>query len=420
MPLMRSPSKKAFSKNVETEMDAGKPQGQSLAIAYDIKRKNSKKKFAKGGVAAEYGADPEKDANPGTPAKKPDDTRYPDNATMSEDWSKGSPSARKPDDKRRPKSAFMDTNDWSDGEKPSRKPFADGGTVLTSKPNVPRPSQASTESEDLNAKALRQGSTPAQMAEYHEQEGARYRMMAQGGVATVDGMAEEDGYMGTPPRKADDYRFPADEYMSTDKWSKGEAPARKPDDMRLPKSEYDNGARFAKGGKAENEMEIEPMTDEEMENETSKKPLKVDAYDPSQDPGADAIEPEPFADGGEAEGHYESVAEAIMAKKRKKYADGGMVNLDQNAQEEFNNEDQMSFNALRKENYSENAGLKQMGSPEDSNQKGRSLPDEDRHDKANEFRSDVDYQEHAGDDTDMLNDIMKKMRTKRSKDDSKV
>lgn len=50
MPLMQSKSKKAFSKNVEKEMDAGKPQKQSLAIAYNVKRKNERKKMATGGA----------------------------------------------------------------------------------------------------------------------------------------------------------------------------------------------------------------------------------------------------------------------------------------------------------------------------------------------------------------------------------
>jgi hypothetical protein len=42
MPLMRGKSDRAFSKNVATEMDAGKPQKQALAIAYATKRKSSK------------------------------------------------------------------------------------------------------------------------------------------------------------------------------------------------------------------------------------------------------------------------------------------------------------------------------------------------------------------------------------------
>ncbi len=48
MPLTKSKSKAAFGKNVETEMDAGKSQKQSLAIAYAMKRK-AKKKMAEGG-----------------------------------------------------------------------------------------------------------------------------------------------------------------------------------------------------------------------------------------------------------------------------------------------------------------------------------------------------------------------------------
>jgi hypothetical protein len=43
MPLVKSKSKKAFSKNVSTEMHAGKPQKQALAIAYSVKRKAKKK-----------------------------------------------------------------------------------------------------------------------------------------------------------------------------------------------------------------------------------------------------------------------------------------------------------------------------------------------------------------------------------------
>lgn len=43
MPLNRSKSKKAFSENISTEMHAGKPQKQAIAIAYSVKRKSAKK-----------------------------------------------------------------------------------------------------------------------------------------------------------------------------------------------------------------------------------------------------------------------------------------------------------------------------------------------------------------------------------------
>jgi hypothetical protein len=43
MPLVKSKSEKAFSKNVKTEMKAGKPQKQAVAIAYSVKRQAQKK-----------------------------------------------------------------------------------------------------------------------------------------------------------------------------------------------------------------------------------------------------------------------------------------------------------------------------------------------------------------------------------------
>lgn len=48
MPLIKGKSEKSFEKNVRTEMEAGKPQKQALAIAYSVKRKAQKK--AKGGM----------------------------------------------------------------------------------------------------------------------------------------------------------------------------------------------------------------------------------------------------------------------------------------------------------------------------------------------------------------------------------
>lgn len=39
MPLIKSKSKKAIGKNIKTEMEAGKPQKQSIAISLDIARK---------------------------------------------------------------------------------------------------------------------------------------------------------------------------------------------------------------------------------------------------------------------------------------------------------------------------------------------------------------------------------------------
>lgn len=48
MPLIIGKSESSFKKNLETEMDEGKPQKQSLAIAYALKKKAEMK--AKGGL----------------------------------------------------------------------------------------------------------------------------------------------------------------------------------------------------------------------------------------------------------------------------------------------------------------------------------------------------------------------------------
>jgi hypothetical protein len=44
MPLKKSGSKKAMSQNIKTEMKAGKPQKQAVAIAYSVARKSKGKR----------------------------------------------------------------------------------------------------------------------------------------------------------------------------------------------------------------------------------------------------------------------------------------------------------------------------------------------------------------------------------------
>ena len=49
MPLVKSSSKNAFRKNVATEIKAGKPPKQAVAIAYATKRSAKKGGMSKGG-----------------------------------------------------------------------------------------------------------------------------------------------------------------------------------------------------------------------------------------------------------------------------------------------------------------------------------------------------------------------------------
>ena len=43
MPLIKSTKKGAFAKNVKSEVEAGKPVKQAVAIAYSVKREAAKK-----------------------------------------------------------------------------------------------------------------------------------------------------------------------------------------------------------------------------------------------------------------------------------------------------------------------------------------------------------------------------------------
>jgi hypothetical protein len=47
MPLVKSPSKAAFRKNIKAEVAANKPVKQAVAIAYSVKRAAAAKKKGK-------------------------------------------------------------------------------------------------------------------------------------------------------------------------------------------------------------------------------------------------------------------------------------------------------------------------------------------------------------------------------------
>lgn len=125
-------------------------------------------------------------------------------------------------------------------------------------------------------------------------------------------------------------------------------------------------------------------------------------------------EPKGMAEGGHIEehednyaddGHHDSIAAAIMARRDRlhaeidsgahdldsavRMAEGGEVDLSINADEEPNNEDQMSFEALKKENYSETPGLEELDQPHDSNLMGDEREDEseNKEDRVSSIRS---------------------------------
>lgn len=86
MPLNKSKSKGAFSQNVRTEMKAGKPQKQALAIAYSVRKHNSRKKLAYGDQI-EAGPSPKDQRDfAGTKIQQEMRTRYLDEGGMVEGY----------------------------------------------------------------------------------------------------------------------------------------------------------------------------------------------------------------------------------------------------------------------------------------------------------------------------------------------
>lgn len=157
MPLIKSKSKQAVSKNIETEMNAGKPQKQSIAIAMSVQRQAKKKKMAYGGPA-------QRETNAVSPEpRKPDNTRPPESEYMADHFAEGgmagedcsncghpfnrnpgTPEA-KPDDMRPPESEYMANH------------FANGG-IAESIMNKKR--MASGGMVDINENAQESGQTP--------------------------------------------------------------------------------------------------------------------------------------------------------------------------------------------------------------------------------------------------------------------
>lgn len=181
MPLIQGKSKKAFKENVSTEMDAGKPQKQSLAIAFSVQRKNKKKKMALGGAVETPVHSKDYDRNPGTPAKKADDRREAESEYMSKDWSEGSAPARKPDDERLPKDEYMAGH------------FAKGGPVN------PKLQQAHAAHRPMHPMDLMDDDERASSIADAIME-KRHRM-AEGGIAG-ETLGTKIGYPGSPKPKA--------------------------------------------------------------------------------------------------------------------------------------------------------------------------------------------------------------------------
>jgi hypothetical protein len=423
MPLSQGKSKKAFSKNVATEMNAGKPMKQSLAIAYSVKKANSKKKkMAEGGSVRDE--------------KRPMPDDLHDDKVMA-NQNRGNKAAK--------------DDSWTDRSTVVQAQSNNGRTVKPIKQPKMVPSNAFSvrmrdEEADLQDSAGVNDGPQRQPLERDNEEGPD----RQGDE--VPDMQDEHSTHRKPYAKGgmiDDMDHPSKHDMQ-------------PDDSGIQEKErHDESDLEAMEAPSEDEGAMDAHKDDEMDQDASGDDVPDMEHEHSNGR-------KPYAFGGSIddeaeEEHHDSIAAAIMArrermhaeidsgahdmdsavkmaeggnvsnsdkiinrnikrssdpelakknikdfqesanKKPKKYAEGGDIHshdsiysddssqadLSRNADEDANEEDQLSFNALRKENYNESEGLAKLDSPRDSNEYGDDREDEseNKHDKISAIRA---------------------------------
>jgi hypothetical protein len=383
MPLIQKRSKKAFDHNVKAEMDSGKGQPQSLAIAYSVKRKP--KKMASGGMAKNDSAKSEERPMPDESNndsemvsknrgnKAPKDDQWTDNPTVKQSQKLSITKLSQP--------KIMGSDAFSVRNMNMRDDENDLGDSIPPETDRAQPIQRDNE-DGPN----RRGPQVRDMAAQHNNKKAPYNK------------AIEDQY-------AQDEAEP---------------------DMKKVQSP---SGRYAKGGpvmepkdnhdESEERMDESDMMDNLAPGEHGEQPaswrdeLDADSYgnrvsDMEREHSNGRM---PYADGGMADGgmadgeldeeHHDSIAAAIMAKRDRMhalidsgsldedhavhgYADGGEVDLDFNSMEQPNAYYGRNEDDVLKENY--DSDMKDVSQPEDSNEHGHEI-DSDDHDMIDQIRS---------------------------------
>ena|ERR1700677_53721 len=438
MPLMKSRSKKAFEHNVKAEMHAGKPQPQSLAIAYSVKRKAPKRKMAEGGdptISA---------ANERRPMP---DNQYADSDQMRRNKGNKAPG----------QDSWTDNPTIKQAQKPSitalsQPRMVESGVIRTKMrsdehdlmdrlpPSSPK-DQPSTDYNEMDAR--KQGDDLSDKSKEHSTKKKPYnedvenddtKDQAEADMYAKGGEVEDSDY-DHPMEEAVD--FPDDLFHDEEHLEDSEDPSEdegaaaaimrneRGPNRQGPKvpdmaAQHNSGRKpYYMGGPAVKEDHPHLMFEDDQDNMDMDDELNPAHGGWSEDDSEETMPVDEYmAEGGRAggeedswddNGHDDSISAAIMARRNRlhaevasgahdldsaaRYADGGEVDLSINHDEEPNNEDQMSFEALKKENY--NSSNLDVENPRDSAQMG----DEEERD--------------SEDRNDMVSKIHRKMMAKR-------
>jgi hypothetical protein len=429
MPLIKRKSDKAFEHNMKAEMRAGKPQKQSLAIAYSVKRRA--KKMAEGGAAFDFKHRKNNETGINRAHGNPDGGMSGRGGYVRDIQQQKSRYSGQSDPEAREN--IISDHKLVMGElkktKPKLQGLYDGGLVDTnSKASISRnsgnkpahddswtdkPTERQATANDVRGKKLpikrpKMVPTDAFSTRLYDAEGA------------LEDSANPGPYDAQPPRHDDE-----------------ESPDRQGPKVPDMAHEHSNGRMpYASGGSVHDEYnnpsrDDEPSMDEGASMAMHRNEAMADAEGKSPDMEREHSNGrKPYARGGEIspmheeeEEHHSSITAAIMARRQRlhaeidsgahdldeavRMAEGGEIlshdsiysddsdqaDLSRNHDEDANEEDQLSFNALRRENY--NTSNLDVENPKDSGQRGDD-EEMDSHDK-----------------NDMVGSIRRKMRTKR-------
>jgi hypothetical protein len=363
MPLIKRKSQKAFKQNVKTEMEAHpepKERAKNLAIAYSVQRRAKK---AEGGAIS---ASDEKRPMP--------ESRYNDSKEASHN--SGNKAAKDDSWTDKPTERQATANDVRGKKLPIKRPKmvptdafstrlydAEGALEDSASPG---PYGAQPPRHDDEEGADRQGPKVPDMA--HEHSNGR-KPYAAGGSVTHDGRSTDEY---TDPKRDDEPSHDEGDSMAMHRnEAMADAEGKSPDMER----EHSNGRMpYARGG------EISPMHEEEEEHHSSITAAimaRRQRLHAEIDSGAhDLDEAVRMAEGGEILSH-----DSIYSD------DSDQADLSRNHDEDANEEDQLSFNALRRENY--NTSNLDVENPKDSAQMGddEEADSENKHDMISSIRS---------------------------------
>ncbi len=255
----------------------------------------------------------------------------------------------------------------------NKKKMAEGGKVTTSAASESRP-MPSTTGADAHSVSRNSTKKSLQDAQWTDQPTVRQAQRPSKTPLARPKLVGSDAFS---VRYSDEIDQDLHRPMSESPDGYGKQPKKAYDEMGAdrqgPSTPSLKMKMMAEGGMADDEEMQEPRT--EAATEASRLDTGYGRVILKAEGGMidDEELPQPEAD----EEEHASIAAAIMARNARKMAEGGYVDIEDNAQEEASDAADEYTEAAMKENY--DSDLMDVSQPMDSNEHGDELSDEDDH-----------------------------------------